>query len=104
MVIAELAGEDPAQYSDELEDVLARTGGNEVYELLATRMADVSDDVRIERFSLITTFILRAVADRARLLGRRGRQGRPQLQYEAFVGNLVAMAAAAMSAPSSYLT
>jgi AcrR family transcriptional regulator len=104
LVIAELAGEDPAQYSDELKDVLARTGGNEVYALLATRMADVSDDVRIERFSLVTTFILRAVADRARLLSRRGRKGRPQLEYEAFVGNLVAMAAAAMSAPSSYLT
>jgi len=104
LIVAELAGEDPAQYSDELRDVLARTGGNEVYALLATRMADVSDDVRIERFALITTFILRAVADRARLLGRRGRKGRPQLEYEAFVRNLVAMAAAAMSAPGSCLT
>jgi AcrR family transcriptional regulator len=99
LIIAELAGEDPAQDSSELQAVLARTGGNEVYALLAARMAEVSDDVRIERFSLITTFILRAVADRARLLGRRGRKGRPQLDYEPFVQNLVAMAAAAMSAP-----
>jgi AcrR family transcriptional regulator len=104
LIVAELAGEDPAQYSNELQDVLARTGGNEVYALLAARMADVSDDVRIERFALITTFILRAVADRARLLGRRGRKGRPQLEYEAFVRNLVAMAAAAMSTPGSCLT
>jgi AcrR family transcriptional regulator len=104
LIIAELAGEDPAHYSEALGDVLARTGGNEVYALLSARMADVSDDVRIERFSLITAFILRAVADRARLLGRRGRKGRPQLQYEAFVRNLVAMAAAAMSAPGSCLT
>lgn len=104
LIIAELAGEDPAQYSDELQAVLARTGGNEVYALLATRMAAVSQDVRIERFALITTFILRAVADRARLLGRRGRKGRPQLEYEAFVQNLVAMAAAAMSAPGERLT
>jgi AcrR family transcriptional regulator len=104
LIIAELAGEDPAQYSDELQDVLARTGGNEVYALLATRMAAVSQNVRIERFALITTFILRAVADRARLLGRRGRKGRPQLEYEPFVQNLVAMAAAAMSAPGERLT
>jgi hypothetical protein len=99
LIIAELAGEDPEHYSKELEAVLDRTGGNEVYALLATRMADVSPDVRIERFALITSFILRAVADRARLLGRRGRKGRPQLEYEMFVRNLVAMAAAAMSAP-----
>jgi AcrR family transcriptional regulator len=99
LIIAELASEDPAHYSDDLAAVLARTGGNEVYALLAARMADVSADVRTERFALITSFILRAVADRARLLGRRGRRGRPQLEYEAFVENLVAMAAAAMSAP-----
>ncbi len=104
VVIAELAGENPANYSDELQAVLARTGGNEVYALLATRMADVGDDVRIERFALITTFILRAVADRARLLGRRGRRGRPQLEYETFVRNLVEMAAAAMAAPGPPLT
>jgi len=104
LIIAELAGEDPAQYSDELQAVFARTGGNEVYALLATRMAAVSQDVRIERFALVTTFILRAVADRARLLGRRGRKGRRQLEYELFVQNLVAMAAAAMSAPGERLT
>ena len=104
LVIAELAGEDPANYSSELQAVLARTGGNEVYALLATRMAEVSDEVRIERFALITAFILRAVADRARLLGRRGRQGRPQLEYETFVENLVGMAAAAMAASGPRLT
>lgn len=104
LVIAELAGENPANYSDELQAVLARTGGNEVYALLGSRMADVSADVRIERFALITTFILRAVADRARLLGRRGRKGRPQLEYETFVQNLVAMAAAAMQTPGPPLT
>jgi AcrR family transcriptional regulator len=104
LVIAELAGEDPANYSDDLQRVLAQTGGNEVYALLATRMASVGDDVRIERFALITGFILRAVADRARLLGRRGRRGRPQLDYETFVQNLVAMAAAAMATAGPALT
>ncbi len=104
LIIAELAGEDPAYYSKQLQAVLARTGGNEVYALLANRMADVGDEVRVERFALITSFILRAVADRARLLGRRGGKGRPQLEYEAFVRNLVAMAAAAMSAEDAPLT
>jgi len=99
LIISELAGEDPANYSEALQTVLAQTGGNEVYALLATRMTEVTDDVRIERFALLTTFILRAVADRARLLERRGRQGRPQLDYETFARNLVAMAAAAMGAP-----
>jgi AcrR family transcriptional regulator len=101
LIIAELTGENPAHYSDELQAVLARTGGNEVYALLAARMANVPDGVRIERFALITAFILRAVADRARLLGRRSGKGRPQLEYEEFVRNLVAMAAAAMAAPDN---
>ncbi len=99
LIIAELAGEDPASFSPSLASALDRTGGYDVYALLATRMADVSDTVRVERFALITTFILRSVADRARALGRGRRHGRPQLEYEAFVRNLVAMAAAAMAAP-----
>jgi AcrR family transcriptional regulator len=99
VIIAELAGEDPTHYSPALQAALARTGGNEVYALLGARMAEVSPEVRVERFALITSFILRAVGDRARLLGRRGRRGRPQLEYEAFVQNPVSMAAAAMAAP-----
>ena len=99
LIIAELAGEDPVHYSPELEAVLARTGGNEVYELLGRRMAALSPAVQVERFSLITAFILRAVADRARILGQRGRKGRPQLEAEPFVRNLTAMAAAALSTP-----
>jgi len=61
-------------------------------------MADVSPDVVLERCALVTSFILRAVADRARATGRR-RPGRPQLEQEAFVQNLIAMVAAGMSAP-----
>ena len=79
--------------------MLARTGGYAVYALLEKRMAQVSPDVRVERISLATGFILRAVADRARALGRRSRRGRAQLDEEAFVDNLVTMIAAAMSAP-----
>jgi AcrR family transcriptional regulator len=100
VILAELIEEDPASLDANVADVLARTGGYEVYDLLATRMAQVGDDVRAERFALATGFILRAVADRARVLGRRGRRGRPQLEQEAFVQNLVAMVAAGMSAPA----
>ena len=100
LIVAELAEEDPVTFSPSSRRVLDRTGGNAVYAVLATRMADVSPEVRVERFSLITTFVLRAVANRARALGRRGHSGRPQLDSETFVQNLVAMAAAAMSAPA----
>jgi AcrR family transcriptional regulator len=99
VILAELVEEDPDGLDSEVADALARTGGFAVYDLLAQRMADVSPEVRAERFALATGFILRAVADRARVLGRRGRRGRPQLEYEEFVTNLVAMVAAGMSAP-----
>jgi len=100
LIIAELTGEDRTQYSDELQEVLARTGGNEVFALLVERTGVLTDALRTERFSLMVMFILRAIADRARLLERRTRHGRPQLDHEPFVRNLVAMAAAAMAAPA----
>ncbi|ODQ93754.1 TetR/AcrR family transcriptional regulator [Mycolicibacterium holsaticum] len=99
LIIAELTGEDMQSYSAQLQAVLARTGGNEVYELLTARTGFLTDELRVERFSLVAMFVLRAIADRARLLERRGRRGRPQLEYEPFVSNLVAMATAAMAAP-----
>jgi hypothetical protein len=83
-----------------LQDVLASTGGNEVFALLTERSGHLTDELRTERFSLMVMFILRAIADRARLLERRTRHGRPQLEHEPFVANLVAMAAAAMAAPA----
>lgn len=104
LIIAELTGEDMEQYSQELQEVLARTGGNEVFALLTERTGFLTDALRTERFSLMVMFILRAIADRARLLERRGRHGRPQLDYEPFVQNLVTMAAAAMAAPAHPLT
>jgi AcrR family transcriptional regulator len=99
LILAELVDEDPATLGDEVNAVLAKTGGYAVYALLEERMGDFSAEVRIERFSLATGFVLRAVADRARALGRRRLPGRAQLDHEAFVHNLVAMAAAALSAP-----
>ncbi|MDV3126458.1 TetR family transcriptional regulator [Mycobacterium sp. 21AC1] len=104
LIIAELTGEDMSEYSAELQDVLARTGGNEVFELLTARTENLTNSLRTERFSLMVMFILRAIADRARLLERHTRHGRPQLDREPFVRNLVAMAAAAMAAPVPPLT
>jgi AcrR family transcriptional regulator len=99
MILAELVEEDPAVLDPAVADALARTGGYAVYDLLAARMAPVTLEVRNERFALATAFILRAVADRARVLGRRGGKGRPQLEHDAFVANLVTMVAAGMSVP-----
>jgi AcrR family transcriptional regulator len=101
LIIAELTGEDRAQYSQELQEVVARTGGNEVFALLTERTGFLTDALRTERFALMVMFILRAIADRARLLERRTRHGRPQLDHEPFVRNLVAMATAAMAAPGA---
>ena len=98
LIIAELTGEDRAQYSTELQGVLASTGGDEVFALLTERTEHLAEELRTERFSLMVMFILRAIADRARLLERRTRHGRPQLEHEPFVANLVAMAAAAIKA------
>jgi AcrR family transcriptional regulator len=98
LIVAELAGEDPSRFSPELESVLARTGGNEVYALLEERMPVLPRELVDERCSLITSFILRAVADRERAKERTTRPARPQLDDEAFVENLVAMVAGAVSA------
>jgi AcrR family transcriptional regulator len=99
LIIAELAEEDPFSLDAEIAAMLAKTGGHAVYALLEERMAEVPPVVRVERLSLATEFILRAVADRARALGRRRRSGRAQLGHEEFVMNLVAMIAGALSAP-----
>lgn len=97
LIIAELAEEDPRDLAPEVEAALAHTGGHAVYAALADRMPSMPDAVQQERLALITVFVLRSVADRARLLGRR-RKGRPQLDHDAFVDNLVAMVAAAVAA------
>jgi AcrR family transcriptional regulator len=98
LIIADLAEEDPRDLAPEVKVALAHTGGHAVYALLEERLPGIPVDVRHERLALITVFILRAVADRARLLDRR-RKGRPQLDHDTFVDNLVAMVAAAVAAP-----
>jgi AcrR family transcriptional regulator len=107
LVMAELIEEDPGSLSPGVTSALARTGGDAVYAVLAERMPDLQREVLLERLALMTMFILRAVADRARVEQgaqapaplRAGGRARPQLPYEPFVQNLVAMAAAAVTAP-----
>jgi AcrR family transcriptional regulator len=98
LIVAELVEEDPHDLSADVRASLDRTGGPAVYDTLAERLPPMTEAIRVERFSLVTAMILRAVADRARLLGRR-RKGRPQLDREDFIRNLVAMVAAALAAP-----
>ena len=80
------------RYKKEVDPARALSFG-----LIAEDVAEVSPEVTLERMALVTSFILRAVADRARAKSKR--RGRPQLDQETFVRNLVAMAAASMSAP-----
>jgi AcrR family transcriptional regulator len=109
LILADVVEEDPANFGPELNAVLARTGGPAVYDLVVERMPALAPDVRVERLAVMTMVILRSVADRARNQGRTvrpakgaavaARRGRPQLGYEAFVQNLVAMVAGAVAAP-----
>ena len=77
---------------------LSATGGYAVYELLAERMPPLDETLHNERLALITGFILRTVADRARA-SERAQPGRVQLPTELFVRNLVTMAAGMATAP-----
>ena len=99
MIMAQLVEEDQDSLDGGVRAAMARTGGYEAYELLAERMPPMSDELRRERFALITSFILRTIGDRARASSRHRRNGRPQLDDEAFVANLVAMVAAMAAAP-----
>jgi AcrR family transcriptional regulator len=97
VILAELFEQDPSTYSPEIEAVLARTGGYEVYALLRERMPAMDDELRGERFALMTSFILGSVARRVRTAATGGR---PQLPTARFVDNLVAMASAMLAAPT----
>jgi AcrR family transcriptional regulator len=97
LIIAELAEEDPRDLPPDIAAALARTGGQAVYDTFAERMPTLPESLLTERFALVTEFMVRAVADRARLLGRR-RKGRPQLAREEFIANLTAMVAGALVA------
>ena len=99
MIMAQLVEEDQESLDEGVRQAVQGTGGYEAYELLGERMPEMSDELRTERFALITSFILHAIGDRARAANRHRRGGRPQLDDEAFIANLVAMVAAMACAP-----
>lgn len=95
MIVGDLVEEYDRLHPD-VAEALRRTGGYDVYALLEQRMPPLDDDLRDERLALVTGFILRSVADRAR---QAASPGRAQLPTERFVRNLVAMAAGMATAP-----
>lgn len=97
-IVAEIIDEEPATRSPEVQEALGRTGGFEVYELIHERLPAMPEAIRTERMALVTTFLLRSIADRARADDRE-QPGRAQLPTEAFIRNLVAMVTAMATAP-----
>jgi AcrR family transcriptional regulator len=97
VVVAELAESDQAAMNAEVTAALARTGGYAVYDLLTRRMPPLPELLLTERLSLLTGFILRSVADRARSVERG--HGRAQLDTGTFTANLIALAAGMAAAP-----
>jgi AcrR family transcriptional regulator len=98
VILAELVEDDPDSLHPDVVAALTRAGGYDAYGLLEERMPPMSDELRAERMSLATTFILRAAADRARA-GERQHPSRHQLDTEAFVRNLIAMSVGMLTAP-----
>lgn len=98
VIVGELV-EEYDRLDDEIGEALRLTGGHHVYRLLEDRLPAYDEALRTERLALVTGFILRSVADRARAQQAEA-PGRAQLPTERFVRNLVAMAAAMMTAPA----
>jgi len=98
LILAELVEDDPDSLHPDVVAALTRAGGYDAYGLLEQRMPPMSDELRAERMSLTTTFILRAAADRARA-GARPHPSRHHLATEAFVRNVIAMAVGMLTAP-----
>lgn len=97
MIVGQLVEEYHRLHPD-VAAALERTGGVPVYELLESRLPAYDDALRAERLALVTSFILRSVADRARSQEQTV-PGRAQLPTERFIANLVAMAAGMTTAP-----
>ena len=97
VILAELVEDDPELLDPEVTRALERTGGWEAYDLLGARTPPMPDALRAERLSLVTGFIMRAAADRAR--NRQRSMARPQLETEQFIVNLIAMVVGMLTAP-----
>jgi AcrR family transcriptional regulator len=97
VILAELVEDDREKLDPDVVSALERTGGWEAYELLGARTPSMPDPLRAERLSLVTGFIMRAAADRAR--NRERTLARPQLGTELFIVNLIAMVVGMLTAP-----
>ncbi|NHC24939.1 TetR/AcrR family transcriptional regulator [Nocardioides sp. IC4_145] len=100
VIVGELVQQDITPLGPEVEAAMARTGGYELFALLRDRLQPMAMDVPLEneRLALVTSFVMRAVADRARS-GELPPSGREELPAERFVQNLVSMATAMLTAP-----
>ncbi len=98
VILAEIVEDDPTSLAPEVVEVLERTGGQAAVSLLEERVPAMPEHVLAERLSLMISFLLRAVADRART-DERAVPGRAHLGTEAFVANLVAMVGGMLTAP-----
>ncbi len=98
-IIGELIEQNPATRNEAVEAMMARTGGYEVYALLGDRIPEMDEQLRTERFALMTSFVIGSVARRvrARSIGPDARES--PLSNERFVVNLVTMATAMLCAP-----
>ncbi|WP_244929730.1 helix-turn-helix domain-containing protein [Nocardioides sp. W7] len=97
-IVAQLVDDGPGSTDPAVQEVLGRTGGFEVYDLLDQRMPPMPEALQIERTALATSFLLRSIADRARARDRET-PGRAQLSTEDFIRNLISMVTAMVTAP-----
>ena len=98
LVIVGQLVEEYDRVAEPVAEALRRTGGYDVYALLEERLPPYDEALRNERLALVTGFILRTVADRARAAESTS-PGRAQLPTARFVANLVSMAAGMAVAP-----
>ena len=98
VIVGELV-EEFDRVDGEVDEALRRTGGYAVFELLEQRLPDLDEALRTERLALVTGFILRSVADRARAQQSDTRAA-PSCRPSGSSRNLVAMAAGMATAPA----
>lgn len=97
VIAAELIADEQHDTDPDVKAALERSGGVPVYELISERMPPMPEDVRAERLTLLTSFVLRSIGDRARA-EERGSAQRLALDTETFVRNLVAMSSGMLRA------
>ena len=96
--MAELVAEERTDIHPDIRGALERTGGYAVFEEIRARIPAMPEHLLDERLALMTSFLLRAISDRARAMDRE-QPGRAQMATDDFVDNLVRMSVAMLSAP-----